>query len=113
MTLVPHLPDGANVVFVASGVADPARKLAKAISFRSGRYISVEASARGDWRPGGSKHSAYDAYATSKQSILAAAMEFARETSRLRFNALEPGFTPNAGLARDTNAMPALNAASE
>ena len=44
-------------------------------------------------------------YATSKQSSLAAAMEFSRETSRLRFNALEPGFTPNAGLARDTNAF--------
>jgi len=28
-----------------------------------------------------------DAYATSKQCTLAAAMEFARETPRLRFNA--------------------------
>jgi hypothetical protein len=28
---------------------------------------------------------------------------FARETQRLRFNALEPGFTPNTGLGRDAN----------
>ena len=51
--LVPHLPDGANVVFVASAVEDPERKLAKAVGFRGGRYISAEASARGEWKPGG------------------------------------------------------------
>src|SRR5450755_3140994 len=44
--LMPHLPDGANVVFVASGVEDPERKPAKAVGFRGGRYISAEASAR-------------------------------------------------------------------
>ena len=44
--LIPHLPDGANVVFVASGVEDPERKPAKAAGFRGGRLISVEASAR-------------------------------------------------------------------
>jgi NAD(P)-dependent dehydrogenase (short-subunit alcohol dehydrogenase family) len=101
--LVPYLPDGANVVFVASGVEDPGRKLAKAAGFRGGRYISMEASARGEWTPGGSNMPGADAYATSKQCILAAAMAFARETSRLRFNALEPGFIPNTGLARDAN----------
>src|ERR1700677_487711 len=99
--LEPHLPDGANVVFVASGVEDPERKPAKVAGFRGGRYISVEASARGEWKPGGSKMPGYDAYATSKQAVLAAAMAFARETPRLRFNALEPGFTPNTGLVRE------------
>jgi NAD(P)-dependent dehydrogenase (short-subunit alcohol dehydrogenase family) len=39
-----------------------------------------------------------DAYATSKQSILAAAMAFARETPRLHFNAVEPGVNPTTGL---------------
>jgi len=29
-----------------------------------------------------------------------------RETPRLRFNALEPGFTPNTGLGREANAFP-------
>jgi NAD(P)-dependent dehydrogenase (short-subunit alcohol dehydrogenase family) len=53
--LVPHLPDGANVVFVASAVEDPERKPAKAVGFRGGRYISAEASAHGEWKPGGSK----------------------------------------------------------
>lgn len=102
--LIPYLPDGTNVVFVASGVEDPERKPAKAAGFRGGRYISAGASARGEWKPGGARNPGYDAYATSKQAILAAAMAFARETPRLRFNALEPGFTPNTDLVRDANA---------
>jgi NAD(P)-dependent dehydrogenase (short-subunit alcohol dehydrogenase family) len=70
--LIPHLPDGANVVFIVSGVEDPERKPAKAAGFRGGRYISAEASARGEWEPGGAKNIGYDAYATSKQCELAA-----------------------------------------
>ncbi len=103
--LIPHLPDGANVVFVASGVEDPDRKPAKAAGFRGGRYISAEASARGEWEPGGSKTPGSDAYATSKQCNLATVLEFARETSRLRFNAVEPGFNPGTALGRDANAF--------
>ena len=101
--LVPHLPDGANVVFVASGVEDPERKLATAAGFRGGRYISAEASARGEWKPGGSKMPGSDAYATSKQCNLATVLEFARENPRLRFNAVAPGFNPGTGLGRDAN----------
>src|SRR5258707_14027833 len=81
--LVPYLPDGTNVVFVASSVEDPERKLAKAAGFRGGRYISAEASARGEWKPGGSKMPGADAYATSKQCNLPTVMVFARETPRL------------------------------
>lgn len=103
--LVPHLPDGANVVFVASAVEDPERKPAKAFGFRGARYISAEASARGDWEPGGSKLPGADAYATSKLCTLATAMAFARETPRLHFNAVEPGVTPATGLGRDANAL--------
>ncbi len=101
--LVPHLPDGANVVFVASGVEDPERKPAVAAGFRGGRYISAAASARGEWKQGGSTMPGADAYATSKQCSLATAMAFARETPRVRFNAVEPGFTPNTGLAREAS----------
>ena len=101
--LVPHLPDGANVVFICSGVEDPERKPAKAAGFRGGRYISAEASARGEWTPGGSSNPGWDAYATSKQCNLATVMEFAREIPRLRFNAVEPGFSPGTGLGRDAN----------
>ena len=103
--LLPHLPDGANVVFVVSAVEDPERKPAVAVGFRGSRYISAEASARGNWKPGGSKNQGFDAYATSKQALLAAAMSFARETPRLHFNAVEPGFTPATGLGRDAGAF--------
>jgi NAD(P)-dependent dehydrogenase (short-subunit alcohol dehydrogenase family) len=101
--LIPHLPDGANVVFVASGLEDPERKPAKVAGFRGGRYISAEASARGEWKPGGSKMPGGDAYATSKQCTLATVFVFARETPRVRFNAFEPGFTPSTNLGRDAN----------
>jgi NAD(P)-dependent dehydrogenase (short-subunit alcohol dehydrogenase family) len=103
--LIRHLPDGAHVVFVVSAVEDPGRKPAVAAGFRGGRYISVEASARGEWKSGGAKRPGFDAYATSKQALLAAALAFARETPRLRFNAVEPGVTPATALARDSGAL--------
>jgi NAD(P)-dependent dehydrogenase (short-subunit alcohol dehydrogenase family) len=99
--LLPHLPDGTNVVFIASAVEDPGRKPAVAAGFRGARYISAEASARGEWQPGGSAKPGMDAYATSKQCTLATAMVLARENPRLHFNAIEPGFNPATGLGRD------------
>ena len=101
--LAPHLPDGAQVVFICSGVEDPERKPAAIAGFRGGRYISAEASAHGQWAPGGSKLPGGDAYATSKQCNLATVLAFARETRRLRFNAIEPGFSPGTNLGRDAN----------
>ena len=102
--IMPHLPDGANVVFVASAVEYPERKPAKAVGFRGARYISAEASARGEWKPGGSKLPGADAYATSKQGTLATMLVFARETPRLHFNAVEPGVNPATSLGqRDAN----------
>src|ERR1700677_2797269 len=103
--LAPHLPDGANVVFICSGVEDPERRPARIAGFRGGRYISAEASARGEWTPGGSKLPGGDAYATSKQCNLATVLAFAREMPRLRFNAVEPGFSPGTGLSRDANVL--------
>jgi NAD(P)-dependent dehydrogenase (short-subunit alcohol dehydrogenase family) len=103
--LVPGLPNGANVVFVVSAVEDPERKPAVAAGFRGGRYISAEESARGEWKPGGARKPGFDAYATSKQAILAAAIAFARETPRLHFNAVEPGVNPTTALARDAGAF--------
>jgi NAD(P)-dependent dehydrogenase (short-subunit alcohol dehydrogenase family) len=103
--LIPYLPDGANVVFTCSGVEDPERKPAVTAGFRGGRYISAEASARGEWAPGGSSKPGFDAYATSKQCELATVYAFARETPRLRFNAVEPGFNPGTGLGRDAPAL--------
>lgn len=102
--LLPHLPDGANVVFLGSAVEDPDRGPAKMAGFRGARYISAEASARGEWLPGGSKIRASDAYATTKQSTMAAAFALAREYPRLHINVVEPGFNPSTGLARDAPA---------
>jgi NAD(P)-dependent dehydrogenase (short-subunit alcohol dehydrogenase family) len=101
--LVPHLSDGTNVVFVCSGVEDPERKPAVAAGFRGGRYISAEASARGEWKAGGTAQPGFDAYATSKQCNLATVMAFARETPRVHFNAVEPGFNPTTGRGREAN----------
>lgn len=100
--LAPHLPDGANVVFIASAIEDPERKPAKVMGMKGGRYLSVEASARGEWKAGGSKMPGIDAYATSKQCILAAAMAFAREDSRLHYNAVEPGITRGTSLGGES-----------
>lgn len=96
--LVPHLPDGANVLFVVSAMEDPERRPAKVMGMRGGRYLSAEASARCEWKPGGASIPGMDSYATSKQCALAATLAFARETPRLRFNAVEPGITPGTGL---------------
>jgi len=73
---------------------------------KGGRYISAEASARGEWKAGGAKMPGIDAYATSKQCILAAAMALARENPRLHFNAVEPGITRGTSLGGEsTNAV--------
>ena len=104
--LLPSLPNGTNVVFVVSAVEDPERKPAVAAGFRGGRYISAEASVRGEWKPGGARRPGFDAYATSKQAILAAAMAFAREAPRLHINAVEPGLNLTTSLgARDAGAF--------
>ncbi|HEY2033215.1 MAG TPA: SDR family NAD(P)-dependent oxidoreductase [Rhizomicrobium sp.] len=110
--LVPHLPDGANVVFLASAVEDPERQPAKRFGFRGARYISAEASARGEWKPGGSTLAGGDSYATSKQCSLATALAFARETPRLHFNAVEPGVNVNTGLGRSDMSASARFAAN-
>jgi NAD(P)-dependent dehydrogenase (short-subunit alcohol dehydrogenase family) len=99
--LIPHLVDGTNIVFITSAVEDPERKPAVTAGFRGARFISVQASARGEWKAEGSKKAGYDAYATSKQGNLATVLAFARQTPRLRFRAIEPGLNPGTGLGRD------------
>jgi NAD(P)-dependent dehydrogenase (short-subunit alcohol dehydrogenase family) len=96
--LIPRLPDGARIVFVASAIEDPERKPAKVMGMRGGRFISIEASARGEWLPGGAKLPGVDAYATSKQCSLASTLALARENPRLHINAVEPGVNPDTGL---------------
>lgn len=98
--LLPSLPDGSNVVFVVSAVEDPERKQSKAVGFRGGRYLSAEASVRREYRPGGATNEGFNAYATSKQAALAAALSLAREQPRLRINAIEPGFSPMTHLGQ-------------
>ncbi|MEO3404917.1 SDR family NAD(P)-dependent oxidoreductase [Mucilaginibacter sp. CAU 1740] len=96
--LMPSLPNGANVVFIVSAIEDPERKPVKAMGLKGGRYISAEASARGEWLKPGSKIAGMDAYATSKQCLLAASLYLAQEHKRLHINAIEPGITRGTGL---------------
>lgn len=96
--LVPHLEDGASVLFLGSATEDPERKPAVRGGFRGGRYLSAEASLHGEWKPGGSARPTMDAYATSKQCNIVTAMVFARENPRLHVNALEPGIMFGTGL---------------
>ncbi|MFJ9379963.1 SDR family NAD(P)-dependent oxidoreductase [Streptomyces sp. NPDC101455] len=102
--LIPYLADGTNVVFIASAVEDSERKIAAAAGFRGSRYISAEASARGEWKSDGSTHAGADAYATSKQGNLATVFALSREIPRLRFRAVEPGVNPGSNLVREMNA---------
>ena len=101
--LLPHLKDGANVLFIGSATEDPERAMARRAGFRGGRYISAEASARGEWLAGGSAQPGMDAYATSKQCNIVTALALARENPRLRVNAMEPGIMFNTGLHDTAN----------
>ncbi len=96
--LLPHLENGANVLFVGSATEDPERKPAVRAGFRGGRYISAEASLRGEWKTGGSDKPGMDAYATSKQCSIVTALALARENPRLHINAIEPGVMLATGL---------------
>lgn len=102
--LIPSLPDRSNLLFIASAVEDPGRKMAARFGFRGARYISAEASARGEWLAGGSTQPGFDSYATTKQLTLATALAFARENPRLHINAIEPGIMPMTSLGRDAPA---------
>ncbi|GAB3255535.1 SDR family NAD(P)-dependent oxidoreductase [Kineosporia babensis] len=103
--LVPALPDGANVVFIASSAEDPEDPMATRAGFRGSRYLSAQATARGEYRPGGCIQPGGDAYATSKQGNLAAVFTLAQEHPQLHFRAVEPGFSPASGLSRDLPPM--------
>ena len=101
--LLPHLKDGTNILFIGSATEDPARAMARRAGFRGGRYITAEASLRGEWQPGGSVQPGMDAYATSKQCNIVAALALARENPRLHVNAMEPGIMFNTGLHANAN----------
>ncbi|RRA48986.1 SDR family NAD(P)-dependent oxidoreductase [Acidipila sp. EB88] len=96
--LLPHLDDGACVLFVGSATEDPERKPAVRAGFRGSRYLSAAASLRGEWVPGGSSKPGMDAYATSKQCNIVTAMALARENPRLHIHAIEPGIMIATGL---------------
>lgn len=102
-TLIPYFQDGANILFIGSATEDPERRPARRAGFRGGRYISAEASARGEWKSGGSVKAGMDAYATSKQCNIATALAFALQHPHLCFNAMEPGIMFNTGLHKNMN----------
>lgn len=96
--LAPRLKDGANLVYTVSAVEDAARRPAALAGFRGGRYLSARDMLAGRWAPGGSTNAGFDAYATSRQALLASVLELAREDSRHRYNAVEPGIIGGTGL---------------
>lgn len=104
-TLVPRLSPGTTVVFLGSATEDPERVPAVAAGFRGGRWLSVEDGVQGRWAPDGSSVPFFDAYATSKQAVLAASFEWARQYPALRFVTLEPGIIPSTGLSRGRPAV--------
>jgi NAD(P)-dependent dehydrogenase (short-subunit alcohol dehydrogenase family) len=61
--LAPHLAEGTNVAFIVSAIEDPERRPVKAMGMKGGRFISIAASARGEWEPGGSKMAGYRIFA--------------------------------------------------
>ena len=97
-SLLPNLVYGANVVFVGSATEDPGRKPAVKAGFRGGRYISAEASLKGEWWAGGSIKPGMDAYATSKHCNIVTALALARENPRFHTNTIEPGIMFGTGL---------------
>ncbi|GEK27923.1 SDR family NAD(P)-dependent oxidoreductase [Furfurilactobacillus siliginis] len=104
--LLPNLEVGARVEFTASAVEDPDRKFATRAGFRGSRLVTVADAAQGIYRKGGSTTAGFDAYATSKQCVLAASLVLAKENPALKINALEPGMTlgTNLGIS-DANAV--------
>lgn len=109
--MVPHHPQTSwhrSVVENRGGVASwgaPEHPRVLAAELGCALVSNLERGGRSAGRFRGSKQPGADAYATSKQAILAAAMAFARETPRLHFNAVEPGVNPGTGLARDAGAF--------
>lgn len=105
--LLLHLAKAARLEFTVSAVEDPERKFAVRAGFRGSRFLTVADTAKGNYKPGGSKVAGFDAYATSKQIVLAYAMQLARENPELKINALEPGLTLGTGLGTE-DASPAV-----
>ena len=103
--LVADLAENGAIVFVASGVHDPAQKT----GMPKPRYESAEAVAH-DLEPGG--EAGRRRYVNSKLCNVFTAYEFARRLAAasdarlrtLRVNAFDPGLMPGTGLARTYSA---------
>ena len=101
-----HVPSGTQFLFVTSKTEDPEQPLPKKAGMRGGRFLSVEASSRGQWdmtnkNGGPSKIPGANAYSTSKQCLLSVVFVLARQHPTVRINAVEPGWIPGTGLGRD------------
>ncbi|OME92375.1 hypothetical protein BK123_17050 [Paenibacillus lautus] len=97
--LLPHLEKNSNILFTCSTSENP-ESGAKTAGFRGSRFLSVEQSARGEYKANGSKVKGFDAYATSKQCNLATVLYFASQYKDFKINALEPGFNPGTALGK-------------
>ena len=105
--LVPQLPDGTNVVFIASAVEDPRAQTRRGFRFSAAVAMSQRRRARAaSGNLAVPRSRAWTPTPTSKQCTLSLRRwRSPVRTPRLHFNAVEPGVTPATGLGRDAGAF--------
>ena len=99
--LLSHLTENARIEFTVSAVEDPERKFANRAGFRGGKLTTIANAAVGKFAENGSKNAGFDAYATSKQALLAYVFALAEQNPNFKINALEPGVTLGTNLGME------------
>lgn len=99
--LLPWL-EGARVIFIGSGTANPGNRTATRFGFRGARFTSIGALARGEADGHDDRQRGQDRYATGKWCNMVTTVEWTRrvDPKRTTFLCLDPGLMVGTGLAR-------------